>query len=229
MCSGGARLPRASRFSGATSRLKGQQTLPVAFELVSEAIDRTCRPQRARGNRLGSCTLPPCSRTRKHATRRWLSVCRCRVARARPCWKHGKWALTCYDKIRAPLAQSAEHIHGKDGVAGSIPAGGSTPRLTSGNAGQFRVWGPVERAMLVVLAFRVGGWAHAGWRALPWSTVRVLDEAYGPVGHALDDQPGDLPFPLAEHSERVLPAAPPHQARLPSRRSRCGAGRQRRW
>ena len=25
----------------------------------------------------------------------------------------------------APLAQSAEHIHGKDGVAGSIPAGGS--------------------------------------------------------------------------------------------------------
>jgi hypothetical protein len=26
----------------------------------------------------------------------------------------------------APLAQSAEHIHGKDGVAGSIPAGGST-------------------------------------------------------------------------------------------------------
>jgi hypothetical protein len=28
---------------------------------------------------------------------------------------------------QAPLAQSAEHIHGKDGVAGSIPAGGSTP------------------------------------------------------------------------------------------------------
>ena len=27
-------------------------------------------------------------------------------------------------------------IDGKDGVAGSIPAGGSTPRLTSGNAGQ---------------------------------------------------------------------------------------------
>ena len=30
-------------------------------------------------------------------------------------------------KRPAPLAQSAEHIHGKDGVAGSIPAGGSTP------------------------------------------------------------------------------------------------------
>ena len=29
----------------------------------------------------------------------------------------------------APLAQSAEHIHGKDGVAGSIPAGGSTLKL----------------------------------------------------------------------------------------------------
>ena len=46
-------------------------------------------------------------------------------------------------------------IHGKDGVAGSIPAGGSTPRLTSVCAGQFRVWGPVEWAMLVVLAFGV--------------------------------------------------------------------------
>ena len=27
-------------------------------------------------------------------------------------------------------------VHGKDGVAGSIPAGGSTPRLTSANAGE---------------------------------------------------------------------------------------------
>jgi hypothetical protein len=32
----------------------------------------------------------------------------------------------------APLAQSAEHIHGKDGVAGSIPAGGSTQTSSSG-------------------------------------------------------------------------------------------------
>jgi hypothetical protein len=46
-------------------------------------------------------------------------------------------------------------INGKDGVAGSIPAGGSKPRLTSGNAGPFRVWGPVERATLVNLAFEV--------------------------------------------------------------------------
>jgi hypothetical protein len=56
--------------------------------------------------------------------------------------------LTC----TAPLLVK-DHTNGKDGVAGSIPAGGSTQRLTSGNAGQIRVWGPVERAMLVVLAF----------------------------------------------------------------------------
>src|SRR5574341_2124426 len=37
----------------------------------------------------------------------------------------------------APLAQSAEHIHGKDGVASSILAGGSRRVLTSGNAGQY--------------------------------------------------------------------------------------------
>ena len=47
-----------------------------------------------------------------------------------------------------------------DGVAGSIPAGGSTPRLTSGNAGQVRVLGPVEASTLVVLAFRVS-WTGA--------------------------------------------------------------------
>ena len=31
-------------------------------------------------------------------------------------------------------------LHGKDGVAGSIPAGGSTPRLTSANANQSSFW-----------------------------------------------------------------------------------------
>jgi hypothetical protein len=50
-------------------------------------------------------------------------------------------------------------IDGKDGVAGSIPARGSTPVLTSGNAGQFSVWGSVERAMLVVVAFGVALYA----------------------------------------------------------------------
>jgi hypothetical protein len=47
-------------------------------------------------------------------------------------------------------------IDGQDGVAGSIPAGGSTKPMTSANAGHLRVWGPVVRAMLVVLAFGVG-------------------------------------------------------------------------
>ena len=50
-------------------------------------------------------------------------------------------------------------FHGKDGVAGSVPAGGSTLVLTSRNASQFSVWGPVERAMLVVLAFGVALYA----------------------------------------------------------------------
>jgi hypothetical protein len=125
MCSGGARLPGASRFSGATSRLKGQQTLPLAFELVSGAIDRTCRPQRARGNRLGRVHSRPAAvlgSTRRGGGCIWIAASR----KSSPCWKHGKWPLTCYDRTRAPLAQSAEHIHGKDGVAGSIPAGGST-------------------------------------------------------------------------------------------------------
>jgi hypothetical protein len=68
-------------------------------------------------------------------------------------------------------------IDGKDGVAGSIPAGGSTPVLTSGNAGQFSVWGSVERAMLGRRGVRGGVVrARAGWRALPWLTVWVLDE-----------------------------------------------------
>jgi hypothetical protein len=31
----------------------------MAFALVSEAMDGTCRPEQARGNRVGSCTLPP--------------------------------------------------------------------------------------------------------------------------------------------------------------------------
>jgi hypothetical protein len=49
-----------------------------------------------------------------------------------------------------PLAQSVERIHGKDGVAGSIPAGGSTQALISGNAGQFRVWDLPDQATPVV-------------------------------------------------------------------------------
>jgi hypothetical protein len=61
-------------------------------------------------------------------------------------------AATC---TNAGLHSGECTIHGKDGVAGSIPAGGSTKPMTSGNAGQLRVWGPVEPAMLVVLGFGV--------------------------------------------------------------------------
>jgi hypothetical protein len=40
-----------------------------------------------------------------------------------------------------PISNCISHdIHGKDGVAGSIPAGGSTPRLTSANANQSPFW-----------------------------------------------------------------------------------------
>src|SRR6266498_1935271 len=56
----------------------------------------------------------------------------------------------------APLAQSAEHIHGKDGVASSILAGGSTHRLTSGNAGQLFFPGVSWTGALIVLAFGIG-------------------------------------------------------------------------
>jgi hypothetical protein len=36
-------------------------------------------------------------------------------------------------------------IDGKDGVAGSIPAGGSTPLMTSRNAGHQRILGRFRR------------------------------------------------------------------------------------
>jgi hypothetical protein len=42
-------------------------------------------------------------------------------------WREARHQLAARPNApHAPLAQSAEHIHGKDGVAGSIPAGGST-------------------------------------------------------------------------------------------------------
>jgi hypothetical protein len=44
---------------------------------------------------------------------------------------------------------NSPRIDGKDGVAGSIPAGGSTQVLTSGNAGQVNSWassaGPLRK------------------------------------------------------------------------------------
>jgi hypothetical protein len=41
----------------------------------------------------------------------------------------------------ATAASSTRPLHGKDGVAGSIPAGGSTQALTSANADHLRVRG----------------------------------------------------------------------------------------
>jgi hypothetical protein len=47
-------------------------------------------------------------------------------------------------------------FHGKDGVAGSIPAGGSTKAMTSGNAGHFGIGGAVGRGRPVVFSLPVG-------------------------------------------------------------------------
>jgi hypothetical protein len=52
-------------------------------------------------------------------------------------------------------------IDGKDGVAGSIPAGGSTKPMTSANAGQFGVRGSVEQ---------LESTSHVGMRS-NWSIV----------------------------------------------------------
>lgn len=51
----------------------GPADAPMAYALVSEVMDQTCRSRQVRGNRGGSCTLPPDGRPRKHATRRWLA------------------------------------------------------------------------------------------------------------------------------------------------------------
>jgi site-specific recombinase XerC len=57
------------------------------------------------------------------------------------------------------------NTNGKDGVAGSIPAGGSTQALTSGNAGQFRVSGRLD-------------WPHNGNWPHPLTSYRLR---YGPA------------------------------------------------
>jgi hypothetical protein len=65
-------------------------------------------------------------------------------------------SLTCVTVWAREVLQGVVNpprIDGKDGVAGSIPAGGSTKPMTSANAGHLHVRGPVERAILVVLAF----------------------------------------------------------------------------
>ena len=47
--------------------------------------------------------------------------------------RHLRFHVSCKNKAEH---SAAAPIHGKDGVAGSIPAGGSTHSLTSGNAGE---------------------------------------------------------------------------------------------
>src|SRR5215218_1946040 len=60
-------------------------------------------------------------------------------------------------------------FHGKDGVAGSIPAGGSTPILTSRNASQLCVQDRCTgNAGHLLVGDELDG-AHTGWRALPLS------------------------------------------------------------
>ena len=60
-------------------------------------------------------------------------------------------------------------IDGKDGVAGSIPAGGSTKPMTSANAGQFRAWDPGRTVALVLLGLGMV-WTGA-WRMESTSAI----------------------------------------------------------
>jgi hypothetical protein len=76
---------------------------------------------------------------------------------------------TLLDGLRsvATCANAGPHsgdreIHGKDGVAGSIPAGGSTQALTSANAGQLGVWGRLNRRCWSSWHSK-WGWTGAGW------------------------------------------------------------------
>jgi len=82
-----------------------------------------------------------------------------RVASRRPTSNLWTAALTCAVVwAREVLRGLANHrsIDGKDGVAGSIPAGGSTKAMTSANAGHPRVRRELERGTLVVFASGVG-------------------------------------------------------------------------
>jgi hypothetical protein len=59
----------------------------------------------------------------------------------RPTTRPSAAPLTCALVLRREVPHGVvnlPHIDGKDGVVGSIPAGGSTQALTSGNAGQYR-------------------------------------------------------------------------------------------
>ncbi len=101
-------------------------------------------------------------------------------------------ALNRENAPHAPLAQSAEHIHGKDGVGGSIPPGGSTTALTSGSSATACASGAGEVA---ATASALGG-CSAGVASVPLRSRRsvVRDPAM-----SLPPRSGD-------------PAAPPRTA-----------------
>jgi hypothetical protein len=61
MCSGGARRSGAPRFRAPSCASRGSADGTAGIYAGHRGDRSTCRPQRARGNRLGSCTLPPCS------------------------------------------------------------------------------------------------------------------------------------------------------------------------
>src|ERR671924_2283955 len=67
-------------------------------------------------------------------------------------------------------------IHGKDGVAGSIPAG--APHSTDQHKRWYaRVWARLTGRRWSAWRSVDAGQAHTGSRALPWLTVPVLNGA----------------------------------------------------
>jgi hypothetical protein len=83
-------------------------------------------------------------------------------------------------------------INGKDGVAGSIPAGGSTQPLTSANAGHLRVRGWLGRQLVVRFVSNScrsakdrneNAYLHNRWGSLRRASGIRGDEAPTSIGH----------------------------------------------
>ena len=76
--------------------------VPQAFELVSEAMNRTCRPQRAGGSRLG-VMYTPALQSDSEARDEAVAASRLLLSRQSTSMLEArKQALTCYDEIPAP-------------------------------------------------------------------------------------------------------------------------------
>jgi hypothetical protein len=89
-------------------------------------------------------------------------------------------------------AQRFPMVHGKDGVAGSIPAGGSTKPMTSANAGHLRVWGWFGRQLVVRFVSdscrsakdrNENAYLHNRWGSLRRASGIRGDEAPTSIGH----------------------------------------------